>query len=83
MISFIQKWRYFIGYVYKNEYEKPRLPTVNYRCGGLMNTFEKIDFLSAQEKSSEIGTFQAGGGEKVGFPPPLYSKIGWLNDVEP
>ena len=37
---------------------------------------------SAQEKSSENDTFQAGGRGKV-VSPSLYSKIGWLEDVRP
>ena len=38
---------------------------------------------TAQENSPENATFQAWGGKKVGFFPPLYSKTDWLEDVRP
>ena len=37
--------------------------------------------VSAQENLLKLILFKPGGG-KVGF-PPLYSKIGWLEDVRP
>ena len=48
----------------------------------LHNVESFIRPLTDQEKSPQNDTFQAGGGKKW-VSPPLYSKIGWLEDVRP